>query len=202
MTISSYTTLSTSVAAWLDVSSSDISTVVSDLVTVAEKRIFREVRNTTMEAALSVTISSGSAAVPADFVELKYAYIDATPTQWLEMRPIAWVYERYPTRSAGGKPKFMAKDGSTFIFGPYPDSGYTVKGVYYKRLSEIQTSVNALLTNYPDLYLFACLAESEQLLGRDKRIPIWESKYRMIKDRVNAEDVASRFSSGMSVRTG
>jgi len=48
--------------------------------------------------------------------------------------------------------------------------------------------------------LFSCLAESEPLIGRDGRIAIWESKYRMVKDLVNSEANTSAYSSGLTVR--
>lgn len=202
MTISTYGSLTTALASWLDVNSSDISAVVSDLVTMGENRIFRELRTKDMEASLNATISSGVISVPSDFVELKYAYVDGSPTQYLQSRPSAWIYERYPIRSGSGVPAFIARDGSNFIFGPYPDGTYTVKGTYYKRLSAIQSSASALVTSYPDLYLMACLAESEPLIGRDKRLPIWESKYRMIRDSIMAEETNSRFGGPLSVRVG
>lgn len=202
MPISNYTSLTTALASWLDVSSSDISAVVSDLVTMGENRIFRELRTKDMEASLNATISSGVISLPSDFVELKYAYIDGSPTQYLESRPSAWIYERYPTRSSTGVPAFIARDGTNFIFGPYPDSNYTVKGTYYKRMAAIQSSASALVTSYPDLYLMACLAESEPLIGRDKRIPIWESKYRMMRDAIMTEDSNGRFGGPLSVRVG
>ena len=199
--VTDYASLRSAIASLLDVAYSDISAVVPDLVVHAEKRLFREVRTRDMEASLSATIASGVIAVPADYVEMKFAYVDGTPTQYLEMRPVSWIYDRYPTRASDGKPKFIARDASNFIFGPYPDSGYTIKGTYYKRLDSVtSTTSNAIVSSMPDLYLMACLAESEPLIGRDKRIPIWESKYRMIRDEVNQEDNRSGFSGNLSVR--
>lgn len=190
MSFTTYALFKTSLATWLDVSATDLSTIIDDLVTVAETRIFREARTRDMEYALSSTISSGVVALPTGYVALKFAYIDGTPTQKLERRPAEWIYDSYPTRSASGKPCFIAREGTNFIFGPYADSAYTVKGIYYKRLTAVSSSPNALFLANPDLYLFACLAESEIVIGRDTRIPLWETKYKMILDRVNGEDKA------------
>lgn len=154
---------------------------------MAEKRLFREVRTRDMETALSVTIASGVATVPSDFVELKYAYIDGSPTRTLQVRPARWIVENYPVRSSDGKPHFIGVDGANFVFGPYPDSGYDVKGTYYKRLTAVATSANALFTTNPDLYLFASLAELEPFLKNDKRVALWEAKYQQIRDLVNGE---------------
>lgn len=188
MAITTYNELKTSITAFLDVTAADLTSVIDDLVTVGEKRIFRECRTRDMEEALSATISSGTIALPSGYVELKYARIDGTPSQPLERRSAESLYEMYPMRSSEGKPKFIAREASTFIFGPYADSDYTVKGVYYKRLTAVSSSVNALFTANPDLYLFACLAESEIVIGRDSRIAIWEAKYNKILADVNGED--------------
>lgn len=200
MAISNYTELTNAVVAWLDVATADLSSVVSDLVMVGEKRIMRELRTPDMEASLSSDITAGVLAVPSDLIEVKHLYVDGSPTQPLRMVPSAFIYERYPTRSSEGKPLVVARDGSNFIFGPYPDSTYTIKGTYYKRLTSVQTSANPLFSASPDLYLWAALAESEPLLKRDNRVALWESKYQMVRNLVNGEVNRSRFGGPLSIR--
>ena len=202
MAITNYTELTGAVVAWLDVATADVSSVIADLVMAGEKRIMREVRTPDMEDTHSTAISSGVIAVPTGFVELKYAYIDGSPTQRVEMVSPAVIYDRYPSRAADGKPVLMARDGSNFIFGPYPDSTYTVNLRFYKHLTAVQTTINALFTENPDLYLWACLSESEPLLKRDERIPVWESKYQMVRELVNGEANRSHFSGQMTIRPG
>lgn len=194
MTISTYAGLKTAITSWLDIKVADLSTVVDDLVTIGEARINREARTRDQEASMSTAIASGVVAVPSDYVAMKFAYIDGTPTQILERRTAEDIYAKYSTRSASGKPTVYAREGSNFIFGPYPNSGYTMKGVYYKKFSALSSAAHALFTNNPDLYLFACLAESEIVIGRDERVPLWEAKYKLILADVNgqakAEDVS------------
>jgi hypothetical protein len=203
MAITNYTSLAAALPQWLDCATADISSVVSDIITNGEKRIFREVRTPEMEASLSSAISSGTISVPSDYVELKYAYIDTNPVQYVQLVPVSYIYERYPTRSADGVPVVMARDGSNFIFGPYPDSNYTVKGTYYKRLAAIgDTTTPALISSNPDLYLYAALLETEPLLGRDQRLQLWEAKYRMVKEMINGEADRSRFGGNLSIRPG
>jgi hypothetical protein len=188
MAITTYSELKIAVVAWLDIATADLTSVIDDLVTVGEKRIFRECRTRDMEDSFSTAISSGTIALPSNYVELKYARIDGTPSQPLERRSAESLYEMYPNRSSEGKPKYIAREGATFIFGPYADSAYTVKGIFYKRLTVVASAANALFVANPDLYLFACLAESEIVIGRDSRIPIWEAKYNKILADVNGED--------------
>lgn len=171
-------------------------TYADDLITVAEGRIFREVRCREMEVALSSTIASGVISVPTDYVELKFAYIDGTPIQMLQRKDPSWIYLTYPLRSSQGKPKFIARDVGNLIFGPYPDSNYTVKGTYYKELTAVSSSVNDLFTNNPDLYLSASLAEAFRFLRNDPMLKYWDDRYNAIKSTVSAQDKAERISGG------
>jgi len=184
----SYGAFKTGVAAWLDIPDAALTSTIDDLITVGEQRIFREARTRDMEQTFSTSIGSGVIPLWSDYVEMKMAYVNTSPVQRLERRQAEWIYNAYPIRSSTGVPAFFARDGSNLIFGPYPDSSYTVNGTYYKRLSSINPSLNTLFTNNPDLYLFACLAEAEVIIGRDPRIPIWEAKYLRILADVNGED--------------
>jgi hypothetical protein len=113
----------------------------------------------------------------------------------LVKKDVEWIYANYPTRSADGKPMFLAREVENFIFGPYPDSNYTIKGTYYKRLTALSsTNTNNWLTDtYPDLILFAALCEASPYLGNDARIPIWEKKYAQIKDQIALNDINEEF---------
>ena len=183
MAITTYAELQTSVTGWLH--RADLTSIVPDLITLGEARIFREVRARSMEAAFSDTIASGVIALPTSYIELKFSYVNRSPTQILNRMDARFIYEKYPSRAAGGLPKFIAREASNFIFGPYPDSDYTITGVYYKNIGPLSSSAHALFTDNPDLYMWAALAESEPYLKNDKRVALWEAKYRMIKDAVN-----------------
>ena len=196
MSFSSYTNFGTSLATWLlDNNAATITDVgvsmVADLITVGETRIFRETRSRDMETSFSDSITAGFLALPSSYLALKTAYLDASPQVSLERRPAEWIRLNYPQSTTSGPPQFIARYGQNFMFGPYPDSGYTIKGIYYKQLTAISgAGLNALFTTNPDLYLFACLAESAIIIRDDPRIPIWEGKYQKILADVNGADKA------------
>jgi hypothetical protein len=127
---------------------------------------------------------------------MKNARIHGSPGSKLERKDSEWIYANYPTRSADAKPKFFAREGQTLIFGPYPDSTYTVKGSYYKRLTALSVSntTNWMITDAPDLLLFAALCEAAPYLQDDGRIVIWEKKYAQIKERIQQADLDEEFS--------
>jgi hypothetical protein len=195
MAITSYATLLTEAAGWLHRGTS-LDTVLPGLVQFAEARIYRDLRIRAMETALSGTIAAGVLAVPSGYIELKHARIDGSSGNRLTRKDAEWIYANYPTRSADSQPKFIAREGESFIFGPYPDTGYTVKGSYYKRLPALSASntTNWFITDAPELLLFATLCEAEPYLVNDPRIALWEKKYQQIKDRIQLADEQEEFS--------
>lgn len=185
MALNTYSALKTSISTWLDISSTDITSIVDDLVTVGENRIFREAKTKDTEATLVASVSASVAAVPTDYQTLKFAYINTSPVKILERRSAEWLYQNYPDRTGSTVPTYVARDGGNFVFGPNLISGYTLKGVYYKILAALSGNLHNLFLNNPDLYLFACLAEADLVIGRDPRVPIWEAKYQKILNDVN-----------------
>lgn len=174
---------------------------VDNLILLGEKWIFRMARSPEMEATLSGQISSttGILSVPTGYLKLKHARISRSPTAPLKMRPSHWILDNYPLRSADGVPQFIARDGAGFIFGPFPDSGYTVDGMYYARPTSVLTSANTLFTTNPDLYLFAALAEAEAYVKNDKRVVLWTAKREAILRDVNGEAEGAAWGTGMAV---
>lgn len=193
MSIATYADLQTAVGNWLH--RGDMAAVIPDLIRLGELRIFREIRCRVMETALSGTITNGLMAVPASYVDLKFAYIDATPTSILSRTSASSLYEQYPNRTATGKPVLIAREGSNFIFGPNADSSYTVSGIYYALPTSIQSSANALFLANPDLYLMAALCEAAPYIKDDPRIAVWENKYLAIKSMIDNE-AAEEYGSG------
>jgi hypothetical protein len=195
MSIATWTELKTSVKSWLK-RGTEIDAYVADFITFGENRIYRDLRIRCMESSFSTAIASGVIAVPTRYRALKFAHVNTTPVGALQRKDAEWVYHNYPTRAADGKPKFIAREGETFIFGPYPDSDYTIAGVAYCALAPLSGSneTNWFTANASDLLLFATLCEAEPFLQNDARIPLWEKKYEQIKLRIQKEDDDEEFS--------
>jgi hypothetical protein len=194
LALASYANLTAAIADELH--RSDLTTPIADFILRGEKRIHREVRATEMEATYSGTIAAGVIAVPTDFLAWRAVYIDSNGAKILQPKDWEWVLANYPTRSADGIPKFIARNATNFEFGPWPDSTYAVKGTYYKRLTTVSSNWNALATANPDLYLYAALTQASAYIGDDPRIPLWESAYQMTKDAINAEAIGIDFGGG------
>ena len=201
--ITTFSTLKSAVGDFLDRSDLDaVGGIIDTLIGLAEAQIYRDLRIRFMESALDVTISSGVAAIPADFLELKHAYIDGTPVQWLDPKDASWIVAQYPTRSSSSKPSYIAPDVGNFIFGPFPDSGYTVKGTYYALPTDLSTTneTNFLTTDAPDVLLNATLLQSLSYLGMDERAVYWQGNYDNGLRRLEEQSQRERFPEQVALR--
>lgn len=199
MSLTTYSELQTAVASWLH--RSDLTAILPDLITVGEKKIFREVRARVMESTLTGTISSGVVALPSDYLGVKFARLTTTPAQNLTWASASQIYAQYPLRSSDRKPVLIGREGTNFIFGPYPDSAYTLAGIYYAQPTVIASSANALFLANPDLYLFAALSEAGDYTANDKNVVKWTAKYEAIRDSLNQESrLEAGSGGGMQVR--
>lgn len=178
--ISSYSTLLTEVASWL--ARSDLTAAIPGFVQNFEERFFRNPQNygPWMHSALSVSFSS-TATVPSDCLTVKIAYLNGQSERPLIASSLEQVLTAYP-RTGSGKPRWFARDGSTFVFGPVPDGTYTLNGVYFAKPTLLRSyasdaAAHWLVVNAPDLLLFGSLMEAQGYVMNDKRFPFWFDKY-------------------------
>lgn len=187
MSISTFSTLKTAVADWLD--RDDLAATAGPIeqwIDMAEDEIYRRLRIRAMEDSTSVAIASGTIAVPDNFLEPRAVTVTLSgENHKLEPKPAEWIYDNYPLRQSDSLPKYYALEGDTLIFGPYPDSTYTVNVKYYKRLTAlgVANETNWFTTNASDLLLNMSLLNSIGYLGEDERANHWRSE----RDRIIAE---------------
>jgi hypothetical protein len=189
-----YATLVTTIQDYL--ARSDLSSFVPNFLQNCQGKIYRSLRLRTMETALSGSIASGVLAVPADYLELKYAYLTTDPSTFLERTTPELIYTKWRTRSASGRPLEIAREAENFIFGPFPDDTYAVAGIYYKQLTLLSASntTNWFTTNAPEVMLYGALLEAQPFLMNDKRIPTWQGLYEQALETVKRADRRENFS--------
>lgn len=189
MALSTYADVSTAIANELH--RSDLTSYIPDFIRRAEAKI-NKLRIRQMETTTASTMSAGVIAVPSNYIELKDAYISSlVPYVNLDRKTSNWIYDKYPTRQADSVPRFIAREGTNFIFGPYPAANYVVTMVFYNRFAPLSDSTNALFSIYPGLWLYGALLEAEGFLKNDKRVPLWQEKFvelmKMAQDDDNDE---------------
>lgn len=185
--ITGYASLLTSVANYL--ARSDLTADIPGLVQNWEERFYRQPMNfgRWMESSLSSVIASSVIAVPSDYLALKYAYINGSPSSRLDRLSLNQLYGRFPRGSTAGLPLYVARETTNFVFGPVPDSTYTVKGVYWAKPTLLRSfasdaAAHYLIVNAPDLPLYGALLEAQPFLMNDKRIQTWDAMYSRALD--------------------
>ena len=93
--------------------------------------------------------------------------------------------------------------GDHFIFGPFPDSGYTVSGVYYQKATALSsTNTSTWMTaNIPDILFAACMAAAQPFLKDNERTGMWDSIASSMLDMIIASEKAEKYSAGAMVIT-
>lgn len=133
-----------------------------------------------IEAPLNVTISNGVAAVPSDYLGIKIALVSLNgQTFEIERRTPEFIYTQFTQQSAGGTPQYMARLGQNFVFGPYPDSNYTITGIYWQKSAQL-TSVNSTtwMTDTIPTILLAAVNRSAARFNKDEEAyGVWDSLY-------------------------
>jgi hypothetical protein len=180
--ISGYASLKTAIGDFL--SRSDLTLFTDNFIQNWEERFYRQPKNfgRWMETSLSTAISSSVIAVPAAYLGLKYAYINGSPSSRLDRLSLNQLYGRYPRGDQTGLPVAISRDVSNFVFGPAPDSNYTVKGVYWAKPTLIRSfaadaAAHWLIVNAPDLVLYGSLLQAEPFIKNDARVPLWRDMY-------------------------
>jgi len=102
-------------------------------------------------------LNSGTVAQPATFLELISAQLNSPqgPLQIVSQRTL----DGYGTQSLGGT-RLIAVSGQNFRLLDAPPAGSATLRYYQKLTTPAGATVNAILTGYPDVYLYGCLVEA------------------------------------------
>lgn len=204
MALATYNDIVDSIPTWLHrQGDQEVQAIAPDLVTLAESEINIRLRTRYQEQRFESPIVAGTIPVPNDYTDLKFVYLEGSPRQNLTRKSVDWITSQYPNRSADSRPEFIARDLDGFIFGPYPDSDYVVKGVYYKQLQPLAVAqTSALLTRYPALYLFGALLKAEIFIRNDPSIdnmkPIWDQEFAKAIEIAQGEEDLEEMSGGLA----
>jgi hypothetical protein len=184
--ISTYTELVDAVGRWLH--RTDLATVIPDFVTMAEGRFNRELRTGDMHTAFTGTLVDGEVALPADFlgfVELRCNGVT------LEPKPLEWLRNQPVNASKAG---YFAISGGNLVCWP---TGGDIEGTYYARIPALQTaSTNWLLTESPELYLYATLQEAGVYTLDMEQSAMWGARVPVLLDQIKSADVVKKLNGG------
>lgn len=136
----------------------DIADVFPRLVALAEAGLNRKLRTRDQITSATLTLASGSVALPADFLEMIGVY-----------NSVGQEYVQQPQQAAHMNRSYYAIDGSNLtLYGKSED----VSVQYYAKLPTITDSMtdsNWLLQKYPGVYLYSAAYEAAKWM-RDKEL--------------------------------
>lgn len=162
--ISNYSELQTEMESWLH--RDDLTSKLPDFIKMGEGVLNRKLRTADMETRATTAMGTTSRfmALPAGFIEMRSMVIQDPVQEILYLAPRK-LREYVTSETATGIPDhFTIKD--EIEFNCIPASAYLLEQHYLKGYDLATDTTNWLLTNYPELYLHACLAPAA-LFARD-----------------------------------
>lgn len=133
------------------------------------------------EANGTLTLDKETVSLPSDYREkLKLTFDDGIRYGEIEIIPPEMLALKKVSLGATDFPRFAAviSNGTKLRLAPVPDQAYVVTTDYVAALTTLSDTdvTNWLLTNHPDIYLYASLVESAPYLKDDERIAIWKAE--------------------------
>ena len=195
MAISTLAELRTAIQNWLIRTDATVTDRQDEFIALAEAEINRVLRVRQMESSTNLTVSSQEVAVPTGFMAMRRLFLNTTPKQIVSYMPPEEFWSRW-SGSDTARPLNYTLEAENIVFGPSPDSSYTGKILYYKRV-DITASAHTLFTQNPDLYLYGALVASAGFLrGRHlpEFLPVWQGFYAKALAQIKEADIKDRHS--------
>ena len=185
--ITNYATLSQAVQDFW--ARSDLGAPIDYFIQLAEDTIYNDILRgndgrgiAPLEQPLtgSIDATTGTLAVPSDYLALRNAQILLDGSAYpLQRKNVEFIYLNYPDQSPTGSPSFIARQGSNFIFGPFPDAAYRVQGIYWNRPAVLSSSnpTTWMIGKCPSMLLAACNVAAALYLQDDQGMQRWQGLY-------------------------
>jgi hypothetical protein len=183
MSISTYNELKTAIANWL--ARDDLTAFIPDFITLFEASACRELRVRPAEITATLTPSSGSVALPADFLGVRRLTFTGQPSRDLEFVHPSWFAQSYPT-AAAGTPSVYTIEGGTLKVRPVSDTPLEL--LYRAKTAAVSGALNWLFANHPDAYLFGALAEASMFNKDAENAALWEGRRDKVYQSIKTMD--------------
>ena len=193
LTIDTYANLQTAIASWLH--RDDLTDQIPAFIALTEAKLQRVLATGDQEATATLTISSGTVALPTGFMMARRLRYLASGGVYQDVDFVDLVPSNYDGVTAA-PPVVATIKGSNILFRPIPDQTYTGLLDYYAKFTPLSTAAptNWILTDHPDVYLYGSLLQSAPYVGSDNRISIWADAFQAGVEELEREDYEKRFS--------
>lgn len=181
MAFTSYATLQTALADQL--ARGDLTTQIPDFITLFEAEANRELfRHRLTETSANLTPSSGSVALPSDYMGWRRVTWTGNPRGELEYVHPSMLQAYYPTTPTD-IPRMFTIEGSTLKIRPV--DGSVIEFDYFAKPAALSSSLGWLMSNNPDAYWFGSLEQAYLWVKDYEQAAPWkalkEGVYQSIK---------------------
>ena len=205
MALSNYSEMVIAVDKWLNrVGASSVTDNTEDFITLAQRRIQRDVRVPPMEVLSSgITITAGQSAIPSAMLDVKEIVAYNGSTAWPVYRD-TYANVKNKRLGTGSGPVVFDTVAGNFEFGPEPTSGVTVDIVYYQELEFISPSVasNWFSLYAPELVLYAALYEAAVFMKDTEQEQKYKQMYSDARELLKAQKEKAEWSGRLQGTAG
>ncbi|MGI9308551.1 MAG: phage adaptor protein [Gammaproteobacteria bacterium] len=177
----------------------DLTDLYSDFIRMAEARINAVVRLSEMEVRSTSTPTEAFWALPDDFIEMRHiqAAVSRGDRVLEYLTPEQADNNRLVYGSSGGYRAYSILDNQIEII-PHPtaDSETVVEMFYYAKPAALANAgdTNDVVTNYPNLYLYAMLGEAALYREAAAQAEQWLNSFDAFAKQLNTRAQTARFS--------
>lgn len=175
----------------------DVTALAPDWIAYAESELQTKIKLMEFETATTVAVTAGTGTLPTGYVGMRSVY-------WDDATDLALAYVNADAfdamRNNSDGPGFYTVTGTTIKVSPL-DTGNLVM-TYMARftpLSDAATS-NAILTNYPDLYVYGALKHACVWLMDDSGLQKYGAMFNAACERINVNNEQRKYGSSLAVR--
>ena len=188
----------------------DMTERIPTFISLAERRMNRELRLRVMERRAETDVLAGQNAVPLPWRR--------QPGNWdvfMEMRDLTrqdkdgdtvnlccFPPDTYGQKRAPGRPEGYTIIGRDLFLLPAPDADGTLYLTYYAEVEPLGENQpdNAVLLTAPDLYLYGALVESGPITRGSVPLETWMQYYAAARQKAEANEQRARFTANISMR--
>ncbi|MGI9489099.1 MAG: phage adaptor protein [Geminicoccaceae bacterium] len=195
MSITNFGELKTAVENWMTRPDAFITARIPEFIALGEAMLFTDLRVREMEASSTITTTAAQQtdSLPARFVQARSLYISGTGR--LEYRSPAEFRAVY-SNLATGTPAYFSIVGENFLWAPTPNAILSIVVDHYARPAAFSddADTNAVISRWPNLYLYASLIHAAPYIANDPRLPTLAGLYDSQVEQAHAANARDRYS--------
>jgi len=195
VSITTYAELKSAIADFLN--RDDLTSTIPTFISLGEAQIARDVRHWKQEKRVTTSVDERYENLPNDWIELKF--ITLSTGAMLETVAPSNMADMRARSDTPGVPKYVRMTADQLEFYPTPSAATDISMLYYARTPALSDAspTNWLLSDAPDVLLYASLIHSAPYLAEDARVQIWGSLYQSGVEKLNIENQRGRVTGPM-----